>query len=154
MIDVKRLVLPLLLTVGCNGEDLPGSYFDVERQGAENRCTGNGTNFRENLPYRLVRRGNEVTLAVGPDEFATGISDGCTINYNTIVWTSQRQGFAIDWQVEGEALVDPEGGDVCNKNGDWVGAETYSITNSEHPDVSPGCTYTVEVSGDFTMMVE
>lgn len=154
MNDVLRLALPLIVAVGCAGEDLPGSYFDVERVGAQNGCTGGGANFREQLPYRMDLRGNEVTLAVGPDVWATGIADGCEVSYRSIVWTSQREGFAIDWQVQGEALVDPDGGTICDAQLDWVGTETYLITNSEHPDVRPGCQYVVEVSGKHTQTVE
>jgi len=154
MIDVMRLALPLFLTVACVEEELPGSYFDVERVGAQNGCTGNGTNFREKHDYRMELRGNEVTLAVGPDVWASGLADGCTVTYDSIIWTTQRDGFAIDWRVTGEAMVDPEGGPTCDEEFDWRGTETYFITNSEHPDVSPGCEYVVDVTGNHTLTVE
>jgi len=154
MNDVMRLALPLILAAGCATDDLPGSYFDVERVGAQNGCTGNGTNFRERHDYRIEYRGNEVTLAVGPDVWATGIADGCTVTYDSIIWTSQRDGFAIDWQVEGTAVVDKDGGNTCDAQLDWSGTETYVIANSEHPDVSPGCTYTVDVTGKHLQTLE
>lgn len=144
----------LMVLGGCAGEELPGSYFDIDRRGAQNRCTGNGTNFAERQDYRVEYRGNEVTLAVADDVWATGFADGCTITYDTIIWTSIRDGFRIDWQLSGTASVDPDGGTTCNPEVDWLGTETFLITNSEHPDVSPGCTYTLDVSGTFTQSVE
>ncbi|MEM6930281.1 MAG: hypothetical protein AAF602_25295 [Myxococcota bacterium] len=154
MNDVMRLALPLILATACATDELPGSYFDVDRTGAQNGCTGDGTNFRENLPYRIEYRGNEVTLAVEDDVWATGIANGCEVTYRSIVWTSQREGFAIDWQVSGVAQVDPDGGTTCSPEVDWRGTETYLITNSEHPDVSPGCEYVVDVLGNHTQTVE
>ncbi len=154
MNDVMRLLTALVPIAGCAAEELPGSYFDVDRTGADNGCTGDGTNFREQHDYRLERRGNEITLAVGDDVWATGLADGCTVTYKSVVWTSQREGFAIDWEVRGEAQVDPDGGTVCDSELDWRGTETYFITNSEHPDVSPGCEYLVQVDGTHIKTVE
>jgi len=154
MTEAMRLALPLFFAVGCVSEELPGSYFNVDRVGAENGCTGNGTNFSERMAYRIEYHSNEVVLAVGEDVWATGISDGCTVTYDSIVWTSNRNGHTIDWQVSGEAQVDPDGGNTCSSELDWKGTETYFITNSEHPDVNPGCEYVLDVRGKHSKTVE
>ena len=47
--------------------------------------------------------------------------------------------------------MDLEGGDGCaTDEDDWVGTETFHIVRSAHPDIDPGCTYTMDVVGDFT----
>ena len=154
---LRCLALPLIILAGCDSQELPGSYFNVDRAGvavSQGNCAGNVMAFGERLQYRMDLRGNEVTVAVGEDVFAGGFAKGCEITYDTIIWTSVRDGFTIDWQVNGTADVDKDGGTVCNANVDWQGTEVYSIVNSQHPDVSPDCQYTVEVSGRHTKTVE
>ncbi len=142
-----------LLAGGCGSGELPGHYFDVSLSGAENRCTGDGTGYTETYEYRLELAGNDLVLAIGDAVFATGSLQGCTATYSSLVWSDYREDAdgkdrEITWQIDGSARVDVSGGSGCVEGAtDWSGTETFTVLNSEHPDVSAGCTYTLDVSG-------
>ncbi|MBX2796304.1 MAG: hypothetical protein KTR31_01505 [Myxococcales bacterium] len=139
-----------LLLTGCDGEELTGNLFDLTLTGADNQCTGNGTDHTERHQYRVDFDNTDLIVAVGEDVWATGTIDGCNLEYTSIVWSSLRGGFEIEWQISGQAQVDVAGGDGCaTDDDDWVGTETFLVTNSAHPKVQPGCTYSLDVSGDF-----
>lgn len=142
--------------VGCGQEDLPGNYFDVTLQGSENLCTGGGADHQEKLTYRVEWAGNDITLAIDDDVWATGTAEGCRLDYTSVAWASYRDDHEIQWQITGTARVDAEGGSGCVEGGasDWSGTETFIVTNSEHPDVAPGCTYTLEVEGAFVEKIQ
>ena len=38
---------------------------------------------------------------------------------------------------------------ACGIASDWIGTEVFTVVSSEDPSVSPGCTYTVDVTGTF-----
>jgi hypothetical protein len=147
--------LGVALAIGCGQGDLPGNYFDVALTGSENLCTGGGADYAEKLTYRVEWAGNDVTLAVDDDVWATGISEGCRVDYTSVAWASYRDNYEIQWQINGTARVDAEGGTGCVEDGasDWSGTETFIVTSSEHPDVSAGCTYTLAVDGKFVEKV-
>lgn len=147
----------VLLTLGlgaCGSEDLPGEYWKVDVTGAENTCTGNGADYSESYEYRVIFEGNDITLAIGPDIWATGIAEGCTLNYTSLVWSDFREDYEIEWEILGTSLVNVGGGGGCVADGDWQGTETFVVDTSEHPDVQPGCTYSLDVTGTFLKTVE
>lgn len=150
MSKASATILFLALAAGCGEGELPGQYWQVDLRGAENLCTGNGTDYAESLEYRVEFAGNDVSIAVGPDVFATGTAEGCSLAYTSLVWSDYRDGHEIQWQILGQARVDVGGGDGCVADFDWQGTETFVITQSAHPDVAPGCTYTLDVTGTWT----
>ena len=148
-----RFVLAGALTA-CGGEDLPGEYWKVQLSGAENACTGNGADYSAEYEYRVVFDGNDITLAIGDDIWATGIAEGCTLNYSSLVWSDERDGYEIEWEILGNSVVNVGGNGGCTSESDWEGTETFVVDTSEHPDVQPGCTYTLDVTGQFLKTVD
>ncbi len=143
-----------LLSTGCGGGDLPGHYWNVEATGVENACTGNGAQWSDSFDYRVTFDGNDIVLAVGEDVFATGFADGCSLSYQSIVWGEDVEGDEVRWQILGSARVDPGGGAGCVADSDWDGTEIFEIVNSEHPDISVGCTYSTQLIGTWEMEVQ
>lgn len=152
------VVLPLALLVGC-GEDLPGFYWELEQAGVDDGDMCNATAVPpadELLEYRLEIDVQDLVISVGPDQFATGVVQGCTISYQTVVWPEERNDYEIAWQMTGSAVISRGGTDGCGpENGtDWDGTETFTIITSEDPALAPGCTYTVGLSGAYVKEVK
>jgi hypothetical protein len=139
---------------GCGQEDLEGEYWQVDVAGTENGCTGGGANYTESYEYRVVYDGNDIILAIGEDIWATGTAEGCTLNYSSLVWSDYREDYEIEWEILGTSQVNVGGGGGCVDGSDWAGTETFVVATSEHPDVQPGCTYTLDVTGTFLKTVE
>ncbi|MEQ1502682.1 MAG: hypothetical protein ABMB14_10650 [Myxococcota bacterium] len=137
------------LACACRTDELPGHYWDVTTDGVENLCTGGGADYHEEFEYRGVFEGNDLTLAIGEDIFATGTIEGCSVSYDSLAWSDYREGKEIKWQIAGTARVNVGGAGGCVEGTDWEGTETFIVTESAHPDVSPGCTYTLNVSGTY-----
>lgn len=143
-----------LSLAACTGGDLPGHYWDLIVEGTDNQCTGGGANYSDRYEFRALIEGNDLTLAIGDDIFATGIVDGCTFTYSSLVWSAYRDDFEIQWQILGEARVNVGGGGGCVERTDWEGVETFVVSTSEHPDVSAGCTYETQVTGSYLREVQ
>lgn len=143
-----------VLAAGCSEKELPGEYWNITVSGAENLCTGNGTGYTENFEYRVVISINDATMYIGDDNWANGILDGCSLHYESIAWSDFRDGYEIQWVLTGDAVVNP-GGPVagCVEGLDWQGTEVFTVTNSAHPAVQSGCTYTLDVFGEWTREV-
>lgn len=150
-----RLVLALSLAA-CTRDDLRGDYFDVTFTATDDSCTGAAPSHSETVEYRVILEGQGVEIAVGPDVFATGAADGCDIAYTSVVWTEDRDGFRISWQISGEAVINVGGGQSCplEDDVDWLGEERFEIITSEDPALSPGCTYESEAVGVFLETVK
>lgn len=134
----------------CGPGTLPGHYFDVTVSGAQNSCTADPADYNEGYEYRLELAGNDLALAIGDAVFATGTVEGCALSYTSLVWSDYRDDKQIRWQIAGEARVDVSGGDGCVNGGtDWEGTETFVVVDSEHPDVAAGCTYVLDVTGQW-----
>ena len=148
---VWSIVVAACLATGCAEPALQGNLFDIRLEGAENECTGGGTQYSDLLQYRLEFDSLDITLAVEDDEWAIGEVDGCFIEYRSIVVTSLREGYEIRWRIDGQAEIDRSGGASCidEPNLDWIGTETFTVVRSAHPSVDPGCTYTLDVTGQF-----
>lgn len=152
IIPTVLCLLPLLS--GCGAGDLPGHYWDVVVDGTTNACTGGGANYREEYAYRVIIDGNDISVAIDEDIFATGLVDGCRFDYDSLVWSTYRDDFEIQWQITGTAYVNVGGGGGCVPDRDWEGTETFIVTTSAHPDVSAGCTYETEVTGKYVKEVQ
>jgi len=139
------------LIVGCGNADLRGHYWNLSLQGEENDCTGDAAKYSEKLEYRVLFEGNDITLAVGPDEFADGNVTGCSISYDSVIWEDVRGDYELRWQIHGSAVVNVGGGGSCQPlNGtDWDGIERFEVISSEDPDISPGCEYSMTLSGKY-----
>jgi hypothetical protein len=150
---MSRLVgVALLMCVGCAEEELPGFYWQVTVEGDENLCTGNGIGYSENFEYRVIVDVDDASFWIGDDNWATGNVDGCNITYDSIAWSDYRDGYELQWQLTGDATVNiggPAVGCVGTEGLDWDGTETFTITNSAHPEVQSGCTYTLNVYGTY-----
>lgn len=140
---------------GCKGV-LPGAYWQLEQSTSEDLCNSSTQNASGSFEYRVVYDLQDITIAIGEDEFATGTVNGCTFDYETVVWPEERDGYDIAWRMEGGATVSKGGGDGCTVDGggDWAGTEVFTIITSEDPELSPGCTYTVEMTGTFVEEIE
>ena len=134
---------------GCGTAELPGDYWNISMVGADNGCTGGGADYSAEYEYRVLFEGNDITLAIGEDIWATGIVEGCTLSYTSLVWSDYREDLEIEWEILGTSQVNVGGGGGCVDGTDWQGTETFIVTTSAHPDVSPGCAYTLEVTGEY-----
>ncbi len=151
-----RFALIAMVLVGCKNADLKGHYWNISIQGDEDDCTGGSAKYGDKLDYRVVFDGNDITLAVAKDEFATGGVNGCSISYDSVIWEDERAGFGLRWQIHGSATVNVGGGKSCQPgNGtDWDGVETFEVISSEDPDISPGCEYSLNLSGKYVEEVK
>lgn len=139
----------LVLLAACAGEELPGDTYSVDLTGIENSCTASGAQYQETLDYRLEVSNQEVSLSIGEDLWAQGTADGCLITYSSIVWEDEVDGYAVRWQIFGSARVNEGGGGGCVEEGDWQGEESFVVLGTDHPDISPGCTYDIATSGTY-----
>lgn len=155
---LRRLlhVLPWLAGLAaCSGEDTSGHTWALTLTGLENGCTDAPLAEPEKLDYRVQIEGQDITLAVGPDEFATGQVNGCVIAYETVVWGEDVDGYEIRWQIHGGATI-TFGDESCSpSNGtDWDGQERFEVVSSENPSISPGCEVVVALAGKYTGQVK
>jgi hypothetical protein len=144
----------VVAVVGCGGKDLPGHYWDVVVTGQDNQCTGNAPDYTEQYEYRVVIAGNDIEVAIGPDVFALGTIEACSVQYSSLAWSDYRDDKEIQWEILGEGRINLGNGAGCVADTDWEGTETFLVTNSAHPDVSSGCTYTLSVTGTYKFEVE
>jgi hypothetical protein len=140
-----------LLLGGCGNANLKGHYWNLSLDGSEDDCTGAAANYKEKLEYRVMIEGNEVALAVEQDEFATGNVNGCSISYESVIWEEVRGDFEIRWKIYGSAVINVGGGQSCQPlNGtDWDGTEVFEVISSDDPEISPGCEYSMSLSGKY-----
>lgn len=147
---------PLLVGLAaCSGEDTSGHTWALTLTGLEDGCTGTPMNYTEKIDYRLQITGQDVTLAVGPDEFATGTVNGCVIAYDTVVWGETVDDHEVRWQIHGGATITFGDASCSPSNGtDWDGQERFEVVSSDNEAISPGCEVVVAVSGKYTGLVK
>lgn len=149
------LLIPVavLLSAGCSSEEVVGHYWAITATGITNECTTEvpveGEVIAE-FEYRIQYDGTNVEVAIGPDVFATGTANGCQLSYESIVWTEERDGMEVSWQIFGVAVAQ-QGGTACNvANGtDWQGTETFEVVTSQDPSIAPGCEYEMALEGKY-----
>lgn len=135
--------------VGCT-ESGSGFAWSVDLSGIDDECNEPDAVYEDTLEFLMDFEGSAATLALGPSVFATGTISGCTVTYQSVVWPDERDGHALRWRLEGSATWRP-GGTACNleEGVDWLGQETVTIVDSEHPDLEPGCRYTMQTEGIY-----
>jgi len=157
------VVIPavVLLAAGCQAkEDVVGHYWDIQAKAVEvpedvTPCVQGQLDATDAFEYRVVYDGNDFELAIGPDVFAAGTTNGCLFTYESIRWTEDRDGFKVSWRIIGEAQV-RHGGRNCNAESDfdWEGIERFEVVKSEDPSLSPGCEYHMKLEGKYLEQVE
>ena len=150
--SVSLFALLSLGLAGC-GEALEGHVWDVHLVGEtwnDAECDYVWEGFDEEMDYRLQFDGSLVDLAIGPDVFAHGAISGCTIAYESVVWGQDIDGYAVRWQLTGEAQFRYEQ-EACNldANQAWLGTETFEIISSDHPDLNTGCWFLLSAEGTY-----
>lgn len=147
----RRICMAVTLAAfgsGCGDAALKGDYFLLNFTGVEDGCTGAAPTASERLEYRVIVDAEEVDVAVGPDVFASGTANGCELSYSSVIWTEDREGYEIRWQIKGTATYNPGGCNPANGT-DWDGVEVFEMIASDDPELSPGCEYTMLVEGTF-----
>ena len=141
---------------GCGEKAEPGFQWDVTALVTGNYCFEADEGWQKEYTYKLSYEGAAVSLSIGNDQFATGTIQGCQIVYHSVVWMEERDGFEIRWKLDGEAYYRQEGGceTFLDDNIDWLGTETFTIENSNHPEYPVGCTMELEVQGEYAGQVE
>ena len=135
---------------GCSGSDLKGHYWNVTVTGLQDDCTGAQATYSEKFEYRVKIDGQDVEVAVGPDVFATGTANGCFVAYESVVWSESVAEANVRWILSGSATISMGDGSCRPANGtDWDGTEIFEVVNSETPEMSPGCEYSMQVSGKY-----
>ena len=144
------LIAPLALA-GCGDPPLDGFLWRVQLTGDEDLCNAEPVGFQETYNYRVTFDGTYADLAIDADNFASGQIEGCQIFYESVVWGEDRDGFPIRWKIEGEAFYHQGFGceQSLPENIDWKGTEVYEVVQSDHPDIPPGCTYTLLSEGTY-----
>ena len=149
----------LLTLSGCGAKVVPGFVWDVKLVSVdEDTCHEEPVNFNGDLEmeYTIQFDGPRASLFVANSPgktaqvFAAGGISGCEINYESVVWGEEHDGYQIRWQLSGSALF-RQSGDACGlpANIDWQGTETFQIITSEDDNLPAGCGYTMGVEGAF-----
>lgn len=158
-----RLYTPLaglLFLVACAEGEEPGHYWSITAVGIADECTSGEPKFQEKFDYRVMIEGNNLELAIGPDVFATGSAEGCNFNYESVIWADDRDGHEIRWQILGGATANVGDGAGCpmvaceDDSVDWCGIEYFTVISSEDPDVQPGCSYDLQLTGKYLKEVK
>ncbi len=134
---------------GC-GETDPGWAWDVTLTARNDDCNDPPVPYQETLEYVLSFDEDLAILAQDGVRFATGTSALCTLDYASLTWVEEREGHRVEWMLRGSALH-RQGGTSCNlpPDLDWRGTETILILDSEHPDLAPGCRFTMDAEGVY-----
>lgn len=154
---LRHVVLALGL-VGCAEGDLPGQYFDLTLESGNDECNDPKVVDKEKFTYRLVLEGSAVQLFIGDALLATGALAGCDLTYQSPIWTDNREDGvggeteSVRWSIHGDATVGLS--DLCDAGDGWVGEERIDILSSTDPDVPAGCSYFMDVTGNYTGLVE
>ncbi|MEZ4317030.1 MAG: hypothetical protein R3F61_05990 [Myxococcota bacterium] len=148
-----RFTALLLALAGCGQADLPGHYWDLSASTQVDGCNSPAVQYSEDFEYRLVIDVTDIEVAIGPDTFAVGTIDGCTVSYDSIVWTEPRDAGDIQWTLSGTATAQ-RGNGACGISTDWIGTETFTVLSSDDPTVSPGCEYVLDLVGSYAGEVQ
>lgn len=151
-------LISLLALAGCGAKVVPGSVWDIALVSVEeDTCHPEPLDYNGDLQmeYTIQFDGPRTALFVSKEGetaqvFATGGITGCEINYESVVWGEDHDGYEIRWQLSGNALFRP-GGSSCGlaADVDWSGTETFEIISSETDELPAGCKYTLGVEGKY-----
>lgn len=147
------MAMGCLALIACGQDDLPGHYWELDVSTAADTCNSPAVGYGDSFEYRLEIGVEEVSVAIGPDTFATGTINGCTVEYDSVIWTEQRPAGEVLWTLHGEALAQ-RGDGACGIASDWIGTEVFTIVSSADPAIRPGCTFTTDLTGTYVGEVE
>ena len=148
---LSACLLPLAALVACGPTvPPPDASWNVTVTGLSTDCTSDTSGFQETYGYNLYFDGSAVEVRIGEDYFAAGTQSGCSLSYESPVWLEERDAGKLRWQILGEADFQGAAGG-CDIEGDfdWYGTESVVITESEDEAVPEGCTYEMEVTGQY-----
>lgn len=150
---ILAILVPLALS-GCGEPPLDGFEWTVTLTGTEDLCNAEPVGYQETMTYRLdfvEGESGRVDVAIGPDVFASGGIEGCRIDYQSVVYQDERDGYPVRWFLTGTGYYHQGFG--CETqlpdNIDWKTTEVIEIVETEHPDIPIGCTYTLDVEGSY-----
>ena len=154
---MKPLILPLLTffglaVIGCGPEYVPpDGEWNVNVTRIDDTCGYEGAEFSEDYIYQLYYEGSATEVRIYDVPFATGMTSGCNLSYQSAVWVENRSdGSMLRWKIVGTAEVQGQAAGCNVTDGhDWYGIETVEITESTDELVPEGCTQTMEVIGTF-----
>lgn len=148
-------LLLLALPLAACSESLEGFEWDVlitsGGASAQDNCNPEPQGFEEEFRYRVNFDGSDATIAIGPDVFATGQISGCDITYQSVVWGEEKDGFTYRWRIDGAAVYRQGSGcdNQLDPTLDWFGTETFTVLESDDPDIAPNCTYILDAEGVY-----
>ncbi len=149
----KAAVVTALLvgSAGCATGDLPGHYW-VTVTSDKDQCNNPPVEYSETFEYRGVFSASAVEIYIDEHLFATGFINGCEVQYSTVTYATEHDGYEVRWALTGNATVDRDDG--CGTESDWVGVETIQIVDSTDPELANGCEYFATLSGKYLGEVE
>ena len=113
-------------------------------------CPGDVPSINETIRYELFYDGDNAEIKIKGQTFATGVLEGCLLNYESPVWLEERAEGDIQWSVIGHEIeVQAKVDCGLPKDVDWIGYEEIQIVESEDPSMSPGCSYRVAAVGEY-----
>lgn len=148
-------ILLLTLPLAACSETLEGFEWEVNitsgGESAQDNCNPEPQGFEQEFVYRLEFDGSDVSVAIGPDVFATGQISGCNIAYQSVVWGEEKDGYTYRWRIDGDAIYRQGSGcdNQLEPTLDWFGTETFTILESDDPDIAPNCTYILDAEGEY-----
>ncbi|TVQ91656.1 MAG: hypothetical protein EA397_08580 [Deltaproteobacteria bacterium] len=145
------IALITLTSVACS-ESLDGFEWDVTLTAIEDGCNPEPIGYQETLRYRIVFEGANARLHIGPNGFANGSLSGCSISYSSVTWGEEREDYTYRWVLSGQAAYRQSSGcdaQLPGPNIDWSGTETFTIVDTDDPDIPPGCEYVMEAEGVY-----
>jgi len=152
------VLLPLLLLLpACSNSKVPSDALvfnvTVTGVGPDSCHPGDTTGYQKDFEYAVAFAGSDADLYVDGEPFAAGVINGCNLTYQTVVIGEDVETGQVQWQLTGQALLDP-GNDTCVQgDGDWSGTETFTIVDAEIDETvdttTVGCTYPMSTVGSF-----
>ena len=146
-----RHVLVLAVLMGCGSDArLPDGSWLVTVTGLETDCTENLEGFQQTYTYQLFYDGSATEIQINGEGFASGMTSGCSLSYDSAEWFEDDPNGEFRWQISGEVdYQGAAGGCTLPEDYDWYGVEVLTITESENESVPEDCTYQMEITGQF-----
>lgn len=136
----------------------PDARWEVVVRGYETSCSldKDVLEYEETYTYEVSwpnkDQGDVTTtqIRIDGESFATGQTEGCSIEYVSPTWLDERDQGYIKWGLVGVAEQQQgAGGCEIEKGFDWYGTETITVEESTTNEIAKGCTYTMTVEGQY-----
>lgn len=148
----RALLALLVLSGSACSESLTGFEWDVTLTAIEDGCNPEPIGYQQTFRYRLVFDGAHARLYIGENGFANGTLSGCSIQYSSVTWGEEREDYTYRWVLTGDAAYRQGSGcdtQLPGPNVDWFGTETFTIIDTDDPDIPPDCDYVMEAEGVY-----